>query len=64
MIVACAATLSALSQAWAPRPVADALRAGIRGSERVMIDGSGHLPNVEAPDGVTAEIRRFSSPGR
>ncbi|MFD1825916.1 MULTISPECIES: alpha/beta fold hydrolase [Mumia] len=43
----------------APRAVADALHAGIPGSQLVVLPGVGHVSMVEAPDAVTHEIRRF-----
>lgn len=43
----------------APKEVADALHASIPHSRLLVIEGSGHLPNLEAPGRVTAEIRRF-----
>lgn len=45
----------------APRPVADALHAGIAGSQLVMLPGIGHLTNVQAAPALTAEIRAFLS---
>ena len=43
----------------APRPVADALAAGIPRSELVMLAGVGHSVNLEAPERFNAELRRF-----
>jgi pimeloyl-ACP methyl ester carboxylesterase len=43
----------------APRPVADALHAGIAGSRLVVLPGVGHVASVEAADVVTAEMRSF-----
>jgi pimeloyl-ACP methyl ester carboxylesterase len=43
----------------APRPVADALAAGIPGSELVVIPDVGHCAHLEAPEEFTTELRRF-----
>ncbi|MGI5125234.1 alpha/beta fold hydrolase [Pseudonocardia sp. CA-107938] len=43
----------------APRPVAEALHAGIAHSELVLLPGVGHACNLEAPDAFNAELRRF-----
>jgi pimeloyl-ACP methyl ester carboxylesterase len=43
----------------APRPIADALAAGIPKSELVVIPGVGHCANAEAPEQFNAELRRF-----
>lgn len=43
----------------APRAVADALHAGIPGSELVFIPGVGHACNLEAPEAFDAVVRRF-----
>lgn len=43
----------------APRPVAEALHAGISGSELVVLPGVGHYINLVAPDAFNAEVRRF-----
>lgn len=43
----------------APRHVAEALHAGIPGSELAVLPGVGHDVNVEAPDAFDAEVRRF-----
>jgi pimeloyl-ACP methyl ester carboxylesterase len=43
----------------APMDVAERLHASIAGSELVVIDGVGHLPNVEAPERFEAEVRTF-----
>ena len=43
----------------APRPVAEALLAGIPRSRLVMIPGVGHVNAVEAPDRFSAEVRTF-----
>ena len=43
----------------APRPVADALAAGIPWSELVVIPGAGHSANLEAPERFNSELRRF-----
>lgn len=47
------------ADARAPRPVAEALHAGIPGSELVVLPGVGHYINLEAPDAFNAEVRRF-----
>ena len=43
----------------APRPVADALHAGIPNSELVLLPEVGHMCHLEAPEAFNAEIRRF-----
>jgi len=43
----------------APRDVAEGLHAAIPGSSLVVIDGVGHIPNIEAPDVFDAEVRAF-----
>lgn len=43
----------------APRPVAEALHAGIPGSELVLLPGVGHVANLEAPEAFNAAVRRF-----
>lgn len=43
----------------APRAVADALHAGIPGSELVVLPGVGHYVSLEAPEAFNAEARRF-----
>jgi pimeloyl-ACP methyl ester carboxylesterase len=43
----------------APLDVAEGLRASIPGSSLVVIDGVGHVPNVEAPEAFDAEVRTF-----
>lgn len=45
----------------APRPVADALHAGIPGSTSTLLPGVGHCVNIEAPEPFDAEVRRFLS---
>jgi len=47
------------TDARAPRPIAEALHAGIPGSELVLLPGMGHYINLEAPDAFNAELRRF-----
>ncbi len=47
----------------APRRVADALHAGIPGSELVVLSGVGHYVNLEAPEAFNAEVRRFLGAG-
>jgi len=42
-----------------PLPVADALHAGIPGSELVVLPGVGHCVNLAAPEAFDAEVRRF-----
>jgi pimeloyl-ACP methyl ester carboxylesterase len=44
-----------------PLPVADALHAGIPGSELVVIPGAGHMVNLEAPERFNEEVRGFLS---
>lgn len=43
----------------APRPVADALHAGIPGAELVVLPGVGHVSNLEAPDLFDDTVRAF-----
>lgn len=43
----------------APRYVADALHAGIPGSELVVLPGVGHVCNLEAPAAFDAAVRAF-----
>ncbi len=43
----------------APRSVPDDLLARIPGAEMVVIDGAGHLVNVDAPEQLAAELRTF-----
>ena len=43
----------------APRAVADALHAGIRGSRLVVIPDAGHQINMEAPARFNSEVRAF-----
>jgi len=43
----------------APRAVADALHAGIRGSRLVFIPDAGHQINMEAPARFNSEVRAF-----
>ena len=43
----------------APLPVAQALHAGIPGSELVVMPGVGHEVNLAAPEAFNAEVRRF-----
>ena len=45
-----------------PRSVADELHARIPSSRLVVIDGVGHLANVEAPDAFNAQVREFLRP--
>lgn len=47
------------ADARAPRPVSQALHAGISGSELVLLPGVGHDVNLEAPDAFNHEVRRF-----
>lgn len=47
----------------APRPVAEALHAGIPGSELVVLPGVGHDINLEAPGAFDAQVRRFLDAG-
>ena len=43
----------------APRPVAEALHAGIPGAELVQLPQVGHVSNLGAPEAFNAEVRRF-----
>jgi pimeloyl-ACP methyl ester carboxylesterase len=43
----------------APRPVADELVAHIPGAELAVIDGAGHLVNVDSPEQFATEVRAF-----
>jgi pimeloyl-ACP methyl ester carboxylesterase len=43
----------------APRPVADALHAAIRGSRLVVLPDVGHVITLEAPEAFDAEVRGF-----
>lgn len=43
----------------APRAVAEDLHRGIPGSELVVIEGAGHLCNIEAPERFDAALRAF-----
>lgn len=43
----------------APRPVWEALHAGIRGSKLVVIPGVGHVIDIEAAERFNAEVRAF-----
>lgn len=43
----------------APRPVVDALHAGIPHSELSLLPGVGHACNLEAPEAFNTELRRF-----
>ena len=45
----------------APRPVADELVARIPGAEMAIIDGAGHLVNVDAPGELATAVREFLS---
>jgi pimeloyl-ACP methyl ester carboxylesterase len=47
----------------APLDIAEGLRASIPGSSLVVIDGVGHVPNVEAPEAFDAEVRTLRSLG-
>lgn len=42
-----------------PRRLGERLRAGIRGSELVVLPGLGHLPEVESPDAVARLVDGF-----
>lgn len=42
-----------------PLPVAEALHAGIPGSDLVVLPGVGHYVNLAAPETFDAEVRRF-----
>ena len=44
-----------------PLPVAEELAARIPGAELVVVPGAGHMLNMQAPDRVNAELRRFLS---
>lgn len=43
----------------APQVVGEYVHARIPGSELVMLDATGHCPNISAPDATTAAIRAF-----
>ncbi len=43
----------------APRSVADALVAEIPDADLVVLDGAGHLVNIDAPEQLASEIRAF-----
>jgi pimeloyl-ACP methyl ester carboxylesterase len=43
----------------APVLVGEAMHAVLRGSQLVVLRGAGHVSSVEAPEAVTAELRRF-----
>jgi pimeloyl-ACP methyl ester carboxylesterase len=43
----------------APRTVAEDLHAAISDSKLVVLPGSGHLCNIEAPDAFNSEVRNF-----
>jgi pimeloyl-ACP methyl ester carboxylesterase len=47
------------ADARAPRPVAEALHAAVRGSRLVFLPGVGHVANLEAPEAFTAVVRDF-----
>jgi pimeloyl-ACP methyl ester carboxylesterase len=47
------------ADARAPRPVAEALHAAIPNSELVLLPEVGHVCNLEAPEALNAEMRRF-----
>jgi pimeloyl-ACP methyl ester carboxylesterase len=47
----------------APRPISEALHAGIPASELVVLPGVGHYVNLEAPETFNVEVRRFLGPG-
>ena len=44
----------------APRRVAEDLHAAIAGSTLVMLEGIGHVCNIEAPERFNDEVRRFA----
>lgn len=43
----------------APRPVAEALQAGIPGARLAALPGAGHMVNLEAPERFDAAVRGF-----
>lgn len=43
----------------APRSVAEALHAGIRGSRLTFVPAAGHDVNLEAPEAYDASVRAF-----
>jgi sigma-B regulation protein RsbQ len=43
----------------APTSVGEYVHAQIPGSEFVLLDATGHCPNLSAPEEVTAAIRAF-----
>jgi pimeloyl-ACP methyl ester carboxylesterase len=44
-----------------PLPVAEDLHAGIPGSKLVVIEGPGHMVNLETPERFNEEVRSFLS---
>jgi pimeloyl-ACP methyl ester carboxylesterase len=44
----------------APRAVVDHLHAAVPGSELVVLEGAGHVCNIEAPDEFNAAVRDFA----
>ena len=44
-----------------PRAVAEGLATQIPGAELVVVPDAGHMLNMEAPERVNAELRRFLS---
>ncbi|QIG38488.1 alpha/beta hydrolase [Microbacterium sp. 4R-513] len=51
--------LQCRADAIAPEPVGRYVHDAIRGSEMTMLDATGHVPILSAPDQVAGEIRRF-----
>ena len=51
--------LQCRDDAIAPVAVGEYVRDTIAGSEMVLLDATGHCPNLSAPDAVIAAIRAF-----
>ena len=45
------------ADALTPPPMSEAMAQAIRGSDLVVLDGAGHLSNLEEPDGFTTALR-------
>ncbi len=55
--------LQCTDDAIAPVEVGEYVRDRVPGSELVLLDATGHCPNLSAPEATTAAIRAFVSPG-